>query len=163
MIMEIRISIIFYVYNEIWNISGKIPVVSEQVQSFLRKTEEGLKGYLTPGGFFEDLGLRYIGPVDGHNLEELIPVLSSIREMNTPVLLHVYTKKGRGVEKAENNSLKYYSLSGSDNKTVNDNTPTYSSVLGSYLNKLTLYNSVNFFHFQLHSPVYFPHLYHHYC
>ncbi|OUW62852.1 MAG: 1-deoxy-D-xylulose-5-phosphate synthase [bacterium TMED198] len=121
--------------NDIWDLSGKVPVISKQLRKFLRKTEEGLKGYLTPGALFEDLGLRYIGPIDGHNLEELIQVLNSIREMNTPVILHVYTKKGRGVEKAENNSLKYYSLSGAQGKNISS-TPSYSSVLGSSLSEI---------------------------
>jgi len=101
--------------NDIWDLSGKIPM-SSFARKFLRKTEEGIKGFLTPGGLFEELGLRYIGPVDGHDLDELIRTFESVKEMNTPVLVHVYTKKGKGSKSAESDSVKFYSMSGSKNK-----------------------------------------------
>ena len=76
----------------------------------MRKTEEGIKGYLTPGGLFEELGLRYIGPIDGHNHNELIRTFNSVKEMNTPVLVHVHTRKGKGSKLAEKDAIKYYSI-----------------------------------------------------
>jgi len=81
--------------NDIWEISGKLPL-SSHIRKIMRKTEEGLKGYLTPGALFEELGLRYIGPIDGHNLDEFIRTFRSVKKMNTPVLVHVYTCKGKG-------------------------------------------------------------------
>ena len=117
--------------NDIWDLSGKIPM-SSFVRKFLRKTEEGIKGFLTPGALFEELGLRYIGPVDGHDLDELIRTFESVKQMNTPVLVHVYTKKGKGSANAESDSVKFYSMSGSKNKVSHTKKPvaSYSQAFG---------------------------------
>lgn len=116
--------------NDIWDLSGKIPL-SSFVRKFLRKTEEGIKGFLTPGALFEELGLRYIGPVDGHDLDELIRTFESVKQMNTPVLVHVYTKKGKGSKNAETDSVKFYSMSGAKNKSVSKNSAiSYSQAFG---------------------------------
>jgi len=117
--------------NDIWDLSGKIPL-SSFVRKFLRKTEEGIKGFLTPGALFEELGLRYIGPVDGHNLDELIRTFESVKQMNTPVLVHVYTKKGKRSKDAESDSVKFYSMSGAKNKVENSEDPaiSYSQTFG---------------------------------
>ena len=101
------------VRNDIWNLTGKMSkTTSKIVRKLLRKTEEGIKGFLTPGILFEELGLRYKGPVDGHNIGDLIEVFQSVKKMNNPVLVHVYTKKGKGCTEAELDSTKYYSMSG---------------------------------------------------
>lgn len=121
--------------NDIWNISGKLPL-SLYIRKFLKKTEEGLKGYLTPGALFEELGLRYIGPIDGHNLKELIRTFQAVKEMNTPVLVHVYTRKGKGNKLAEKDAIKYYSVSGKTKNTNSNNIPDYSTVFGNTLTKL---------------------------
>ena len=97
--------------NDIWEISGKLPL-SSHIRKIMRKTEEGIKGYLTPGALFEELGLRYIGPIDGHNLDELIRTFRAVKKMNTPVLVHVYTCKGKGSKLAEEDAVKYYSMGG---------------------------------------------------
>jgi len=115
----------------IWKISSKIPFTS----SIIKKSEKAIKGSLTPGSLFEDLGLRYFGPIDGHNLKDLIRALQSVKEMNTPVLLHVYTKKGKRISVSENDSIQYYSLSGSKNKKNNDLPVDYSKVFGLSLKK----------------------------
>ena len=119
--------------SDIWDISGKIPVVSDTIRKFLKKSEEGIKGFLTPGILFEELGIRYIGPIDGHDIDEMVKVFNSVREIKTPVLLHVFTKKGIKSSKAEKDSIKYYSLSG----TQKDNTVgvSYSEIVGKSLIK----------------------------
>ena len=119
--------------KDIWDISGKMPL-SKSIRKILRKTEGSLKGFLTPGGFFEDLGLRYIGPVDGHNITEMVDVFSAVKKMNTPVLVHVYTKKGKGSSNAITDSEKYYSLSpkSQKKKTI----CSYSDAMGHSLNSL---------------------------
>ena len=83
--------------RKIWKLSGRLPLISNFVRFFLKKTEKAIKGSITPGSLFEDLGLRYIGPIDGHSLKDLIRAFSSVKEMNTPVLLHIYTKKGKRI------------------------------------------------------------------
>src|SRR3989338_6434361 len=74
------------------------------------KFEEGLKGLFIPGMFFEELGFRYFGPLDGHNLHNLIPTLKNILDIKSPVLLHVITKKGKGYVPAENEPVKFHSV-----------------------------------------------------
>ena len=121
--------------RKIWKLSGRLPLISNFVRFFLKKTEKAIKGSITPGSLFEDLGLRYIGPIDGHSLKDLIRAFRSVKEMNTPVLLHVYTKKGKRIAVSDSESIKYYSLSGNKN-TKNENLPAdYSKVFGQALKK----------------------------
>ena len=115
--------------NDIWNLSGLISESENNiVRRLLKKTEEGIKGLLTPGILFEELGLRYIGPVDGTNINDMIDVFKSVKKMENPVLVHVHTKKGKGCNDAENNSIKYYSLSA---PSISESSiPSYSKVFG---------------------------------
>ena len=123
--------------NELWNISGKIPNFSKHIRSFIKKTEGSVKAYLTPGSFFEELGLRYIGPINGHDIDEMIKVFNSVKTMNTPVLLHVYTDKSKKILQPELDAVKYYSLKGIKNKSSkNNNKCSFSSVLGESLSQL---------------------------
>ena len=121
--------------NDIWEISGKLPL-SGHIRKIMRKTEEGIKGYLTPGALFEELGLRYIGPIDGHDLSELFRTFKAVKEMNTPVLVHVYTHKGKGNKLAEKDAIKYYSIGGRVNKSNGSTIPDYSKVFGQSITQL---------------------------
>ncbi|MBI44745.1 MAG: 1-deoxy-D-xylulose-5-phosphate synthase [Candidatus Marinimicrobia bacterium] len=134
------------IYNKlrdnIWDVSGKVPVISKYIRTALKKTEEGMKATFTPGGFFEELGIRYIGPIDGHNIGELIKVFESIKSIEGPVLLHVYTNKAKRIKDfGSDDAVKYYSLSpkGSTNK---ENTYTFSNVFGKSM--LNLADNNNF-------------------
>ena len=120
--------------NDIWNISGKMPL-SKYLRKFLKKTEGGIKGLLTPGILFEELGLRYIGPVDGHNINEMVKTFKAVKRMNTPVLVHIYTKKGKGSGSAELDSEKYYSVSESS-KIIKKEGFSYSKVVGNSIEKI---------------------------
>jgi len=77
----------------------------------MNKFEEGLKGLFVPGMLFEELGFRYFGPIDGHNLNALIPTLKNIIGFKGPRLLHVVTKKGKGCQFAENDPVKFHGIS----------------------------------------------------
>jgi 1-deoxy-D-xylulose-5-phosphate synthase len=127
------------VRNELWNLTGKIPdSFSKFVRKSLRKTEEGIKGFFTPGIFFEELGLRYIGPIPGHDMDELVRTLNAVKDFPNPTLVHVYSDKGKRSKKAEKEPVKYYSLSGNKNKAkvkVNS-APSYSTVFGNTITKL---------------------------
>ncbi|MDD5699039.1 MAG: 1-deoxy-D-xylulose-5-phosphate synthase [Victivallaceae bacterium] len=76
----------------------------------IRKVEDAAKGMFLPGAFFEELGLRYIGPLDGHDLPQLIRTLSVLSDFSRPLLVHVITEKGRGYEPAENAPEKFHGL-----------------------------------------------------
>jgi 1-deoxy-D-xylulose-5-phosphate synthase len=123
--------------KDIWNLTDKIPTISSPIKRIIKKTEGSLKAYLTPGILFEELGLRYIGPIDGHDIENMIKVFESIKKMNTPVLLHVHTNKSKGVNIGNKDAIKYYSLSGKNNSdNINKNKITYSKLLGKGLSMI---------------------------
>src|SRR6266702_2703646 len=76
-----------------------------------QRAEEFARGFLTGGTLFEELGFYYIGPIDGHNLDHLLPVLKNVRDaQNGPILLHVVTQKGKGYEPAEKSADKYHGV-----------------------------------------------------
>lgn len=83
--------------------------VGEKIAPHLKKLEEVIKGIVVPGIFFEELGFRYFGPFDGHNLDVLIPALKNIMEIEGPKILHVVTKKGKGYRFAEEAPERFHS------------------------------------------------------
>ncbi|WP_108659464.1 1-deoxy-D-xylulose-5-phosphate synthase [Acuticoccus kandeliae] len=103
------------------------------------RAEEFAKGITMGGTLFEELGFYYVGPIDGHNLDHLLPVLRNVREAdNKPVLVHVVTQKGKGYPPAENSADKYHGVSKFDVFTGKQakgqsNAPSYTSVFGSSL------------------------------
>ncbi len=106
-----------------------------------RKAEEYARGMVTGGTFFEELGFYYVGPVDGHDMEALVPILKNASEItDRPVLVHVVTKKGKGYGPAENSADKYHGVvkfdvvSGAQHKPKS-NAPSYTKVFGTELIK----------------------------
>jgi 1-deoxy-D-xylulose-5-phosphate synthase len=103
-----------------------------------RRTEEHMKGMVVPGTLFEELGFNYIGPVDGHDLDELVVALRNIRQLRGPQFLHVITQKGHGYAPAENHPRGMHSLSKIEPRkteptSAGANTPKYSNVFGRWL------------------------------
>jgi len=82
----------------------------ERLVHFGRKMEESLKGLLVPGLLFEELGFRYVGPIDGHNVDELIATLKNVKRMKGPILLHVLTLKGKGYRPAEEDPERFHKI-----------------------------------------------------
>ena len=97
------------------NFTKQLP---NEVGKFAKKTERNLKGYLTGNTLFEELGLNYIGPIDGHNLELLVQLFQKYKEkeLHGPVFLHVITEKGKGYAPAENSKDKFHGVSSFDLK-----------------------------------------------
>ncbi len=108
------------------------------LESPTRKAEEYLRGFAMGGTLFEELGFYYVGPIDGHDLDVLLPVLENIKLMQRPVLLHVVTQKGKGYEPAETSADKYHGVSrfnvitGEQQKSV-AKAPKYQDVFGQTL------------------------------
>ena len=102
-----------------------------RIQKFAKRSEEHLKGMLLPGTLFEELGIDYFGPIDGHDISILIKTLQNLKNLDKPRILHIITKKGHGVEAAEQNPLKYHGISPPSNS--NNNFPSYSKVFGDWL------------------------------
>jgi len=114
---------------------GNIPPALE----LARRTEEHVKGMIAPGTLFEELGFNYFGPVDGHDLDTLVPVLHNINQQTGPRLLHVKTQKGKGYFPAEDAPVKFHSVSdfnlstGKSNNTAGSKAPTYTEIFGQWL------------------------------
>ena len=88
-----------------------------------RKVEESVKGFLVPGLVFEELGFRYVGPIDGHNLRELIRTLKNVKRLKGPILLHVSTMKGKGYRFAEQDPERFHKIEPFDLVTGQDKKP----------------------------------------
>ncbi|HLA38943.1 MAG TPA: 1-deoxy-D-xylulose-5-phosphate synthase, partial [Candidatus Glassbacteria bacterium] len=119
--------------KDIWEVTEKLPVGKAEVRKFARRLEESLKGLVLPGMLFEELGFNYYGPIDGHNLEELIHALKAVKALKGPVLLHVLTKKGKGYEHAEANPTRFHGTPAFDAKTGHSKSapiPSYSRFFG---------------------------------
>lgn len=119
--------------KDIWEMTGKLPVGKEQIRNFAHRLEESLKNLIVPGMLFEELGFKYFGPIDGHNLEELIRTFKSIEDLEGPVLLHVLTKKGKGYEHAEENPTRFHGTPAFDLATgssIPARIPGYSRFFG---------------------------------
>jgi 1-deoxy-D-xylulose-5-phosphate synthase len=114
-----------------------IPQIGENVKRIAMRAEELAKGFLLPGLLFEELGFRYVGPIDGHNFEHLLPTLGNVLKLKGPTLLHVITKKGLGFEPAMNNPVWFHACSPFDGKTGEPvkkmGYPSYSSIAANTL------------------------------
>ena len=102
-----------------------------RIQKFAKRSEEHLKGMILPGTLFEELGIDYFGPIDGHDISILIKTLENLKSLKKPRILHIITKKGHGFEAAEENPLKFHGISPPSSSS--DNFPSYSSVFGEWL------------------------------
>ncbi len=87
-----------------------VPAFGTDILQFARRAENSLKGFLTPGALFEALGFDYLGPLDGHNIPQLVEVFRNIKELDGPLLLHVMTTKGKGYKPAEDTPSKYHGV-----------------------------------------------------
>ncbi|KZK74163.1 MAG: 1-deoxy-D-xylulose-5-phosphate synthase [Pelodictyon luteolum] len=118
----------------------------EGAKNALRRLEDGMKAALTPGAFFEALGLRYFGPIDGHDMGRLVRALKEMHELPNPKLLHVVTTKGKGFLPAEENQSSWHAHSGgfdtttgvTAKKTGEPDPPKYQEVFGEALVEMAL-------------------------
>ena len=117
-----------------------IPGVGDMLAEQVKKTKDSLKQMVIPGMFFEDMGITYLGPVNGHNTAELIKTLRYAKKLDHAVLLHVITRKGKGYAPAENNPGAFHGIDPFDIKTgapVSKKAgPSYTSVFSDELIKL---------------------------
>jgi 1-deoxy-D-xylulose-5-phosphate synthase len=88
-----------------------LPGIGKPVSRLAKQAEESLKGFLMPGLLFEELGLKYVGPIDGHRLDYLIETFQNIKKWKGPMLIHVVTKKGKGYRPAERNPAYFHGVS----------------------------------------------------
>jgi 1-deoxy-D-xylulose-5-phosphate synthase len=127
-----------HAFNAARRAGEKVLGVSPSLLEFAKRTEEHLKGMLTPGTLFEEFGFNYIGPIDGHDLDSLVPTLKNISELKGPQFLHVITKKGQGYKLAEADPVLYHGVSKFDSENgiqqgKGGGKLTYTQVFGDWL------------------------------
>jgi len=119
------------VRDEIWKTTGSLPTGKKFTRKVLRKLEESLKSFVTPGILFDEFGFRYIGPIDGNDMELVVSTLENIKDLKTPVLLHVITKKGKGMHLAETDPVKFHGVAPNKKSSKKVKVaPTYQDTFG---------------------------------
>lgn len=128
-------------YQEIDTIVSKIPSYGPMLAKQGHKISESLKNLFSPAAFFEQYGLSYIGPIDGHDVKKLIDVFEGVRDSQWPVIIHVLTNKGQGMDEAIKNPISYHGAKPFNPDTgkflpVPATQPTFPKIFGSTLLKM---------------------------
>ncbi|MFH1008426.1 MAG: 1-deoxy-D-xylulose-5-phosphate synthase [Candidatus Latescibacterota bacterium] len=120
--------------KDIWALTGHLAAIGgEHVRRAMRRIDQSVKALIVPGLFFERLGFRYFGPIDGHDVAHLIEILEGIKELQGPILLHLSTTKGKGCAFAEENAAKFHGIGAFEKMTGEveaKKCPSYSEVFG---------------------------------
>ncbi|HQJ95055.1 MAG TPA: 1-deoxy-D-xylulose-5-phosphate synthase [Syntrophorhabdaceae bacterium] len=119
--------------EELKKMLKNIPALGDKVYKAAKHIEESIKGFVTPGIIFEQLGFQYFGPVDGHNLNYLIETFKNIKRLKGPIFVHIVTKKGRGYIHAEDDPAKFHGISKFEVETgapSGDKTEAYTDIFG---------------------------------
>lgn len=118
---------------------NRIPGIGPGMVDAMRKTKSSIKQIIIPGMLFEDMGLTYLGPVDGHNIPQLIKTFQEAKRFEGPILVHVLTQKGRGYESAMRHPARFHGAGPFDVKTglpVGKSNPTYTDVFSTVMRKM---------------------------
>ncbi len=120
--------------NEVWDLTGKLSTMGSHIRRGVKRLQDSLKSVVIPGLLFERLGFRYFGPVDGHDIPELIRLFHEVQKLHGPIVVHVLTKKGKGFEPAEKNASIFHGLGRFDPVTgivtSKSDVPSYTGVFG---------------------------------
>ncbi len=126
--------------KDVEHLLKSIPRIGGKVYKTASAIKDGVRTALVPGAPFEEMGFRYIGPIDGHNLELLTEIFSQVRQMTGPILVHVHTKKGKGYLPAEEAPEKFHGIGKFDAATgecpKKEGAPSYTSVFSDALIEL---------------------------
>ena len=117
----------------------KIPVVGDKLVSGLRRVKSSVKHLMIPGMVFEELGVLYLGPIDGHNVEEMVQVLKRAAQYQGPVLLHVLTEKGRGFDPAVRHPSRFHGADPFDKEKglpLKSTNPSYTDIFSTVMRKM---------------------------
>ncbi|KPC54498.1 1-deoxy-D-xylulose-5-phosphate synthase [Amantichitinum ursilacus] len=125
-------------YNGFRNVSDRVLTAVPPLRELAKRSEEHVKGLLTPGTLFEEFGFNYIGPIDGHDIDTLVATLSNIKKLSGPQFLHVVTKKGQGYKLAVADPVKYHAVSPFTPENGMPvakaaSKPTYTQIFGDWL------------------------------
>jgi len=117
----------------------KIPVYGEKIIKQIQKTKSGIKALMIPGMMYEEMGIMYIGPIDGHNINNMVKVLSEASRYQGPVIVHVRTKKGKGFVPAERHPSRFHGAGPYDLEKglpLNPSKPTYTDIFSTVMRKM---------------------------
>jgi 1-deoxy-D-xylulose-5-phosphate synthase len=132
--------------NYVWDATSRLDKrIGDRLKRIASKLEGGLKGVITPGMLFEALGFRYFGPVNGHNIVNVVKILEEVRDFSGPILLHVITEKGKGYEPAKNHYQKFHASTPWDKATgetpkKSGGKPSYTKIFGEAMVELCRQN-----------------------
>ena len=133
-------------FNSIKEGGKKVFSKVKAIEEIAKRVENQAKGFITPGLLFEELGFKYYGPVDGHDVTELIEVLGNLKDKDGPRILHIITKKGKGYKLAEQNPISYHGVTpfdvktGVSKKSKIDNKLTYTQIFSRWINEMAKIN-----------------------
>ncbi len=120
--------------KNVWEFTGKLDHFGDRLRFLAARVQEGIKVIITPGMLFEALGFRYFGPMNGHNVQQIVRLLRYVKDLKGPVLVHLTTEKGKGYKPAEEDYEKLHGVGPFDKVTGKSNSvskvPTYTSVFG---------------------------------
>jgi len=130
----------------IWDLTGKLDNFGDRIRKVAVRVEHGIKAIITPGMLFEALGFRYFGPINGHNLNQLIKIFDQVKDFSGPILVHVISEKGKGYKPAEGHEQKLHASTPFDKITgqalkKESSSISYTSIFGQALVEIAKENS----------------------
>ncbi len=131
--------------SNIYELTGKLDAWGDRIRRVAARLEEGVKVVITPGMLFEALGFRYFGPINGHNVAQLVNIFKDVKNYHGPILVHVTTQKGKGYKPAEADVQKLHGVTPFDKVTglspkKADGPPAYTKVFGKAITELAKAN-----------------------
>jgi 1-deoxy-D-xylulose-5-phosphate synthase len=119
----------------VWDLTGKLDTIGDRIRRIAGRVQEGIKVVITPGILFEALGFRYFGPINGHNIPQLVRIFHEVKDLNGPILVHTITRKGKGYKPAEEDVQALHGVTPFDKVTglspkKSDGPPAYTKVFG---------------------------------
>jgi len=133
--------------GQVWDLTGKLDNFGDRLRKIAIRLESGIKAVITPGMLFEALGFRYFGPVNGHNVNQLVKLFEQVKELKGPILIHAITEKGKGYKPAENDVQRLHAATPFDKvtgvafKKTGSSVPSYTKIFGDALNQIVSENS----------------------
>ena len=132
--------------GQIWDLTGKLDHFGDRLRKIAARLEHGIKAVVTPGMLFEALGFRYFGPVNGHNLHQMIKIFEQTKELKGPILIHTITEKGKGYKPAEGHVQRLHASTPFDKLTgeaikKGASAPSYTKIFGEALVEIVKSNS----------------------
>jgi len=131
--------------GQIWDLTGKLDNFGDRLRKIAARLETGIKSVITPGMLFEALGFRYFGPINGHNLHQVIKIFNHVKDLKGPILVHTITQKGKGYEPAEDHSQRLHASTPFDKVTgkaikKSGDLPSYTKIFGNAVSELVSQN-----------------------